>query len=1023
MIPLELHIEGFLSYRNRQSLNFRPLVDAGLFGILGPTGSGKSALLEAILLALYGTCPRQKGNELLPLVNHHCSTLTVEFLFQLRRAGQTELYRCRYRARLKPGRKGVQQQEHLLERWDGQGWQRDREGRATEHRVSELLGLDYENFCRSILLPQGRFDELLQLTPSQRAEALEVLFHLHRYNLGETVRRLRAETDARRELLQRRFDVLAQTASAEIYQQLEQELEHLRIESHRLEQLLSKLQAADAEYTTRRHRWEEYRRLQQELAHQRHRVLSSAERKQRLEQLQRFLPLLHASWSQLQQLRRDAAAVTEQYNRARQDHARLRTELDALLPRYEQLRQAYEQRHQLHERLEHCRNALRCLDLHAQLHALDARLAKGRIVLEELQQRHREYTQRLTACRHRQRELTQELHTLSELLHWYEREHTLRRERQQLEADLQQLEQRLQHFLSALHDRSRALPQPYRPHRVQSAERYLEELQQAESHLHTELARLQSELESLHRQRTAAELARELVAGQPCPVCGSPHHPEPCRMDPTAELRLRELHSEHERLRTAFELTQHLRTELYAELRSVADRRHELTERLRTVMDQLAEHRRHFRWRGWEADAPEQKTLAEQRHAALRAELEQLQAHEQRFETDLLHLDRELETARQHFQQLDAQRSALAGQYELLRTSLPEELRHASAQALRELLECTQQQLAQLEHEFPLLKQRYEQLREQTESARLRCAYLAERHGQLRAEQDRLAQEFARQCDHAGFAPEDLEPFLQDHTRVLEELQRLQEEEQRLADLTDRLAALEPEATHYDPDQHEQLQHKLQHTREQLQELHVRQGQLQERLTRLKDTLAEQRQLQQQLDDLHLRSQRLKVLEELFRGNAFVAFVAQEYLRSLCHQANLYFRQWTHGTLELALSTAGKHPEFQVRDLLANGSLRPVRTLSGGQIFQASLALALALSDMVRSTSRLERCLFFIDEGFGSLDRDTLFVVLDTLRQLQRQGRLVGIISHREELQQELDAYVRIRRDAEHGSRIAFGLQ
>lgn len=1017
MIPLELHVEGFLSYRSRQSLDFRPLIDAGLFGILGPTGSGKSALLEAILLALYGKCPRQKGNELGPLFNHHCSTLVVELLFQLHRTGQTELYRCRYRARLKSDRRGLQHQEHLLERWDGQMWQRERQSfKGTEERVSELLGLDYENFCRSILLPQGRFDELLRLTPAQRAEALEVLFQLQHYNLGETVRRLKAESDARRDMLQQRLALLAPSVCEEQRQQLEQELEHLRVQCQHLEQRCRKLEAAEKELTTRCHHWEHYQRLRQEYEQQRQQLASSAEQKRHLERLQGVLPQLQTAWQHLRHVQQEVATVQADHDQAQQEFSRLRNELDQLLPRYEQLRHQYEHRHLLQQRLNHCRDALQCAELLDQLRHLDTRLAKGKRLLETLQQQRTKYTQRLTACRQHQQEHARELHTLPELLRWYEREHALQHERQQLERELQHLQALLQQRLSELHSRSTELPPPYRP-QAQQAERCLEELDHAEHRLQSDIARLDSELELLRRRAAAGELARELRPGYPCPVCGSCQHPEPCPDNPELAQQQQELHTEREHLHAALLLVQRLRAELQADLRSITERCHDLTERLRTVLDSLADHRRHFCWAEWSPDAPEQKTLAERRSATLRQELQQLQAEEHRLQEALHKLEHELETARLLFQQLQTQHSKLAAQYELLYETLPEELRNLPAQALRELQEHTERQLDQLEREYPLLAQRYDQLRAQTESARLRCEYLAERRAQLTHECSHAADQFARLCTENGVLPEGIQPFLDHPAAISEELQRLQEAEHRLAVLAEQLAAAEPAATRYNPEQHEQLRQELQHVRTQLQDLHTRLGQLQERLQTLARARAEQQQLQHQLHELQLRSQRLKVLQELFDGKAFISFIAQEYLRSLCHQANIYFQQWTHGTLELTLVTAGRHPEFQVRDFLAGGSLRPVRTLSGGQLFQVSLALALALSDMVRA-SRLERCLFVIDEGFGSLDRENLFLVLDTLRQLRRQGRLVGLISHREELQQELEAYIRVRRDLQRGSLI-----
>ena len=90
--------------------------------------------------------------------------------------------------------------------------------------------------------------------------------------------------------------------------------------------------------------------------------------------------------------------------------------------------------------------------------------------------------------------------------------------------------------------------------------------------------------------------------------------------------------------------------------------------------------------------------------------------------------------------------------------------------------------------------------------------------------------------------------------------------------------------------------------------------------------------------------------------------------------------------------------------------------MSGGQIFQASLSLALALADLVRNLTKSNRNFFFLDEGFGSLGKESLHLVFDTLRQLRHENGIVGVISHIEEMQQEIDNCPKIRMDEEKGS-------
>jgi exonuclease SbcC len=99
-----------------------------------------------------------------------------------------------------------------------------------------------------------------------------------------------------------------------------------------------------------------------------------------------------------------------------------------------------------------------------------------------------------------------------------------------------------------------------------------------------------------------------------------------------------------------------------------------------------------------------------------------------------------------------------------------------------------------------------------------------------------------------------------------------------------------------------------------------------------------------------------------------------------------------------------------------NGEVRSVKTLSGGQTFQAALSLALALADNIQHLTKSKQNFFFLDEGFGSLDKEALTIAFETLKNLRKENRIVGVISHIDEMQQEILVNLKIVNDLEKGS-------
>ena len=183
----------------------------------------------------------------------------------------------------------------------------------------------------------------------------------------------------------------------------------------------------------------------------------------------------------------------------------------------------------------------------------------------------------------------------------------------------------------------------------------------------------------------------------------------------------------------------------------------------------------------------------------------------------------------------------------------------------------------------------------------------------------------------------------------------------------------------------------------------------------LQKKLIEKQQFEKEQQALENRSLNLKTLSNLFKGQGFVEYVSGVYLRNLCAIANQRFHRMTKNSLSLSLNDKNN---FEIIDYLNQGFTRSIKTLSGGQSFQAALCLALALAENVQSLSKNSKNFFFIDEGFGTQDPESIEIIYETLQQLHKENRVVGIISHSEALQEKITNSILIVNDVEMGSQV-----
>ena len=174
MKPIKLKIKGLNSFQEEQSIDFLKLTDRGLFGIFGPTGSGKSTILDGITLALYGNMARKSSN----FINTNCDRVNVSFEFQISGAEVKRYSIDREFRRKKDG--SINSGKCKLIDINNEEVLAD-SVKVLNKKVEEIIGLNIDDFTRTVVLPQGKFSEFLKLEGKDRREMLERLFNLEKY--------------------------------------------------------------------------------------------------------------------------------------------------------------------------------------------------------------------------------------------------------------------------------------------------------------------------------------------------------------------------------------------------------------------------------------------------------------------------------------------------------------------------------------------------------------------------------------------------------------------------------------------------------------------------------------------------------------------------------------------------------------------------------------------------------------------------------------------------------------------------
>jgi len=1001
--PHRLELEAFGPYAAPVAIDFDPLARDGLFLIHGTTGAGKTFLLDALCFALYGVVSGERSVRGLRS-QHALPTAVPRVLLEFSTpAGRWRVERqpaCEVAKQRGSGTTTRPARAALFRVGaDGEG---PVAGGVAEvlREVVDLVGLDADQFRQVILLPQGRFAEVLRARPEDREALLQTLFDTGLYEratawLEDQARAAQAQVfEGRRQQEAWRQEAWRQAESwVAIPEASDSEPLAAPADQPQLEALVAAVdrqrQQAEARCGQLDAACEQARRRQLE-------VLAGAERWDRRAEGRRRL-------EDLEQQAEAIAACRRQLARAQQAEG-LRASLRGWREASSQQQQLETTGASLLARARRCRD--QATGLPDVLVALDLLQLPAPAVL----------TAALTSLAAQRAELEAlvalqaELQQASQSLAAAEAELADRGERvlrgQQHVADarssLPQLEQQLLEARSArdgLAGLEQAQARASELVRVVAAlETARQQQQQArERHQAAEGELLhcrQRELALRERQLAgmAAQLAADLQAGEPCPVCGSPEHPHPAAAG-AAPVTPAALEAARASVNQA-EQRQAREQEALAR----AQAQHAALQSQAASADPLAAS---AALAAAEAALARARQLAE----ALPGRETDLAVGQRRlasFDARLQEVRQEQAAAGERVRAEQQRRAALAARLE---ARLPQGLDPAAA-------------LAAVDGLQPLLEQLAAQLDPLT-AARSRSAEAQRR--------------LAADLEAAGFASsEALEAALVDPAQRQRWEQTLQGHDQERQRWQGVLAAAELQDLPIERPDTAAAAAALEQADAQRTAAVERRAQAAAAAAALADLAQRHRAGAEALAAAQARADRLAAVADRCRGRSaphisLQRWVLSAYLEEICTHANQRLEQMTSGRYQLLLSDdsgqrKGSKAGLGLRVLDAfTGEEREVASLSGGETFQASLALALGVADTVQAHSGgVGLDALFIDEGFGSLDPDNLQLAMDELDRLREGGRMIGLISHVSALRERIRSGIEVVA-GERGSRLRVG--
>ena len=1061
MRPVKLTMQAFGSYGKRTVIDFEK-TNQNLFLITGDTGAGKSTIFDAIVFALYGEASsginKKDGTELQSQYVGPETEPFVELVFSEATGAEKKTYTVRRVPRhFRPLKRGTGVKEEsgsvsLIMPDDSEYPQKE-----TDRKLEEIVGLTKNQFMQVAMIAQGEFMELLRAKSDDKKVIFRKLFHTELY--GKIVEELgRRRKGKQQEMGQIRTVCQTETAHVEVpadYEKAEEllTLKKRIVSSDRLsvvdlEEMLTILEDL---CTTLKERCstagKEYREANRLYLEKRDACTAGLQLLRRFQELEQAEQELEECKAQEKEIRETAdqirmisdayeiQAVYERYMDAEKtvkaaelSLAEQEEALPGLSKMYEETKKQTEETNALlHKEIENytkvSEKAERAMNVFQEIRKAEQAISSASSAARQAENIASEARQNVSRLEENEQKWRSQAETLGQAGLLLERWQGEMNRMAEMEADLFSI-------------RTLALEMNKQK---QAADKARQEYADA-SRIYEQKNKEYENSRRIFLNAQAGFIAKEqLRPGQPCPVCGSLHHPRPCQLEDDHQNLSRDeldvLGEEVNSLRSRQEDTASASRSAAALFQ---EKENTLTGEMEKLQRKLAENVPEG------AEIPEKLTIGQAEKILLERK-QSLSQKEKGLKEDVQTLKR----LQSRLQGIETEKSELRTAAEIAAQKLTEaKALFASCQARRDSLDASREYETEAEAKMALAEAKERKSHAEQSSSRAEAAgqkaksdlenaqtlirrYRTELPGQEKERGERK-KAYERAMQEKALTESQWKE--QTETRERTETARLQEiidaYNRKKAAAESRRDSAKKETGRKKQPVPEELEAARDQAKARLDE--AQKAQDREKGYYRADTGVYQalKPVMEERKKVMDEHRRLDELYNLLAGNVtgsrmdIETFVQRYYLERILYAANRRFQDMTGGQFELRMFDIEKAGKGKNRGLdlmvysTVTGKEREVRTLSGGESFMAALSLALGMADQIRAGSAsVNLDVMFIDEGFGSLDEHSRDKAVRVLQNMAGDSRMIGIISHVSELKQEIEDQLIVQKD-EEGSHV-----